>query len=223
MLRQDLGVRLLDPATAAYAADRHRRALPGGFVARLGPGVLRAYHRTFLEGPHAVALAGVADGRPAGMLVGTLDNAAHWRWALRTHGAVRAARGAGGLAAHPALLRDFARGRAGRYARAVARRLAPSGPRPGSGPPEQVAVLTHVAVDTWARDHGLGARLVTAFVGTARAAGADTAALVTLAGPAGAGPFYERLGWTAVAARTDLDGHPITEYRLPLGAAQPAP
>jgi len=215
---------LLDPATVAYAADLHRRALPGGFFARLGPGFLREYHRTFLEGPAAVALAGIADGRPAGMLVGTLDNAAHWRWALRNHGAALAVRGAAGLAAHPVLLRDFARGRAARYARAVARRLGPSdaGAAPDAGPPERVAVLTHVAVDTWARDHGLGARLVTAFVGAARAAGADTAALVTLAGPAGAGRFYERLGWTAVADRTDLDGHPITEYRLPLGAAQPA-
>jgi len=211
VLRRDLDIQDLGPAAVPWAADLHRRALPPGFFPRLGPAFLRAYYRTFADSPAAVALCAVTDGRPAGVLVGTLDNAAHHAWVLRSRGPELALRGAAGLLAHPPVLAEFLRTRALRYARGVTRR----GAGGGGAPAERVAVLTHLAVEPRARRGGLGAALTRAFTAAAAEASADVAALVTLAGPGGAGPFYERLGWNAVATR-DRDGRHMTEYRLPL-------
>jgi hypothetical protein len=59
------------------------------------------------------------------------------------------------------------------------------------------------------------AALVDRFVAEARAAGASRAVLVTLAGDAGAAPFYDRLGWQR-AGEQNRDGQTTSMFVLPL-------
>lgn len=220
-LSREVEVRPLGSATA-YAAALHARSLPHGFFARLGRPFLRAYYDSFVASPYAVALSAFAGGRLSGVLVGTLDTGAHYSWVLRRRGLRLALLGAGGLALRPRLATTFLRTRAGRYLRRAwdtPRDLALSSSRGRRGGPargEGVAVLTHVAVDVAARGTGAGTRLVGAFVEAARAAGADRAALVTLAGEDGAGPFYEGLGWTHTGDRQDRDGRTVSAFSLNL-------
>jgi ribosomal protein S18 acetylase RimI-like enzyme len=117
----------------ARTARLHEEGLPEGFFARIGWRFLRAYHAAFSRSPEATVLvADGDDGTPQGVLVGTLDNAAHYRWAMRRQGARLAVLGLVGLLAKPRLAAEFVRTRVGRYARAVGRQL-----RPGrSGPPD---------------------------------------------------------------------------------------
>jgi ribosomal protein S18 acetylase RimI-like enzyme len=229
-------------ATAAL----HRRALPEGFFARLGPGFLRAYHASFVASPEAVALvvsAPDAGGDPAGFVVGTLRNRAHYRWVLRHASPRLALRLVAALVRRPRLAGVFVRTRAARYVRWVWRyplrraqaRSDRSDPRatepraelveaptqpaskqavpPVAVPP--VAVLTHVAIDDGLRGRGAGRLLVEEFVDRARAAGANEVRLVTEASD-GASSFYERLGWSAVGEHTGSDGSVVREFRWPL-------
>jgi ribosomal protein S18 acetylase RimI-like enzyme len=224
-------------ATAAL----HRRALPEGFFARLGPGFLRAYHASFVASPEAVALvvsAPDAGGEPAGFVVGTLRNRAHYRWVLRHASPRLALRLVAALARRPRLAGVFLRTRATRYVRWVwrypLRRAQARSARPepaATDPPVElaqaptqeastqavppVAVLTHVAVDDGLRGRGAGRLLVEEFVDRARAAGANEVRLVTEASD-GASSFYERLGWSAVGEHTGSDGSIVREFRWPL-------
>ena len=220
--REVAGVRALTPADAAFAAALHARALPHGFFARLGPRYLRAYHASFAASPFAVALVAVVGARPVGVLLGTLDNRAHYRWVVR-HRLLRLAfAGVLALAVRPRLAAAFLRTRAAHYARSLTRLRRRGVPAAGGpqAPGRPVAVLTHVAVASAARGRGVGARLTEAFVGTAHSA-AGRIALVTLAGDAGAGRFYERLGWVRVDERRDRDGRLIAEYEYRRHAALP--
>ena len=58
--------------------------------------------------------------------------------------------------------------------------------------------------------------LVTDFVATSRARGADRISLATLDGPEGAGQFYARQGWHLQARRQTFDGRWIRLYDLEL-------
>jgi ribosomal protein S18 acetylase RimI-like enzyme len=211
----------------------HRAELPAGFFAALGTAFLRRYHASFLASPFGVALVAVdhaRDGAPVGFLVGTLRNRAHYRWVLRRCGPQLGARLLVGLAARPRLAWFFLRTRAGRYLRWIGRyplrgladrrrasspRRTPEARSEDELPPAPIAVLTHVAVDPTARGLGAGRRLVDAFVERATADVAAEVRLVTEAGGAANG-FYERLGWTAAAARPNADGAAVREYRKPL-------
>jgi ribosomal protein S18 acetylase RimI-like enzyme len=213
------------PATARL----HARCLPDGFFAELGAGFLRAYHATFRRGPAAVALvagpAGAPDGEPAAFLVGTLGNRRHYRWVVQRRALALGSRLVLALVRRPSVAVSFVRTRLGRYLRWLVRyplRRGLPAPDPDGGASTAVttgpvAVLTHVAVDPAARGLGLGQRLVEAFVGHARSAGAVEVRLVT-DDDGGAAGFYHRLGFEDVGTHRDGDGAVVREFRLPLGA-----
>jgi GNAT superfamily N-acetyltransferase len=194
----------------AFAADLHAAALPHGFFGRLGTGFLRAYHESFMASPHAVAyIAETRDGR-VGYLVGTFGP--HNSWVLRNRWVRLAVRGALALLARPPELVLFLRTRTASYVRRLLK--ARTGTAPDARPRRRQppAVLTHVAVCPEARGQGVGDALVEAFVTAARKTAATEACLVTLAGPDGAGPFYQGLGWELTEVREDRDGRPIEHY-----------
>jgi GNAT superfamily N-acetyltransferase len=227
-------------------ATLHRAYLSDGFFARLGLGFLRRYHATFVASPLAVALV-VDDpetGRPAGFLVGTLQNRSHYRWVVRRCSPQLIGQLVAALGLRPRLAWLFLRTRVGRYVRwvrryplrrarggreapppavgatggvTVAAHAGPSSDDPAADalPTAPVAVLTHVAVDEALRGRGAGRRLVDDFVERAREAGAGEVRLVTEAG-GGATGFYERLGWSVVGERTAADGATVREFRRPL-------
>lgn len=206
-------IRALRRTDLPFAARLHGDALPHGFFGRLGNRFLTRYYETFLASPHAVAFLAVADGVRAGVLVGTVANAAHYRWVLRHRGASLALAGLLALSTRPRELQLFLRTRALRYLRGFLR-LQRRHPEARRTRPDLrcVAVLSHVAVDRSLRSAGTGAALVEAFVRAARARGCDEACLVTLCGPDGAGPFYRRLGWTHLEDRLDGDGRGISAF-----------
>lgn len=208
------------PATAAI----HAGQLPGGFFVRFGRRFLAAYHERFLAGPAATMLVTGPVGAPTGFLVGTFDNAAHYRWLVRHPGSLLRV-GAGSLLARPRLAVELLRTRAGRYLRVVGRltlrRWAPA-PRTAHSPqratagsvdPRIVAVLTHVAVAPHARGAGLGRRLVATFVQQAGRWGAEEVRLISHVGT-GAPSFYRRLGWTSLGERRASDGTLVEEFQL---------
>lgn len=201
----------------ARTARLHARHLPSGFFARLGTRFLRRYHRAFAESPEAeVFVAETPDG-PQGVLVGTFDNAAHYRWAMRRRGILLALAGLGALLRRPRLAGEFLVTRLGRYGRALARWLRPRRRRATgvAEPARRVAVLTHVAVDPAVRGRGAGRELVATFVRAARARGADEVRLITPADGPGSG-FYRALGWRRLARRRAADDTLVEEFQLPL-------
>lgn len=213
-------VRVLEEADVAFAARLHAQALPHGFFVLLGPGFLRAYYRGFSASPHAVALVAERDSEPIGVLVGTLDSAAHHRHVVRRHGRRLAVIGAAGLALHPRAAQRFIRTRALRYVRSIARAWRPgpagsAGAQPGTRRRGPLGVLSHVAVATGARGTGAGTALVESFVAAARQAGTARVELVTGTGSEGAGSFYERLGWHRVGEHA-RDGVEYTKFSLDL-------
>lgn len=198
------------------SSEIHRRELPHGYFAELGPHFLAAYHRTFVESPHAVASVAELDGRVAGFLVGTVRTRAHYRDVLRRHGMRLMLPALAGLVRHPRALLHLVRHRLRRYVRALRRYLGRGNPDRDGGRrvrPRTVAVLTHVAVLPGARGHGLGVELVEGFEAHVRAAGVREIRLVTRTGGDGASAFYERLGWERLGERRGADGHPVVEFR----------
>lgn len=197
-----LEVRTARPADAAAIADIHARLLPHGFFADLGAPFLRAYHRSFMDSPHAVSIVACCDGQVVGLIAGAMDAREHQRHVIRHDGFRLLMPGAAALARRPFLLLRFVTTRLGRYARGLLRAARPATSGSGGGSigdvrPGPVAVLTHVAVDPVMQRSGGGSALVDAFVQRVRGEGsADRIELVTLAED-GASPFYERLGWTA--------------------------
>lgn len=209
-------VRSMTTADASWAAALHQTALPHGFFARLGPQFLTAYYESFISSPHAVALVADSPEGPAGMLVGTVRNSSHYSWVLHQRRRVLLRHGLARLLSRPPLLLLFLRTRLGWYAGAAARWTGRSFTRAFRIPDRQgrrgPAVLSHVAVVDAARSSGAGSALVSSFTAAAARAGCDEAVLVTLAGPAGAGAFYRRLGWTLRERHDDHDGRLVECY-----------
>ncbi len=197
----------------ASMARLHAEFLPHGFFVELGPRFLRTFHRTFIHSPFGIAFVarGTSNER-LGMIVGTTDNAAHYRWLLRKRWLPLAASGLASLLVRPRLGVRFFRTRVMRYLRGMRRNLAQERPSETSEKNGAVAVLAHVAVDPAARGRGVGAALVRRFEEAVRAAGTRKASLVTFAAEEGAGPFYEALGWHRTAERADHDGREIAYY-----------
>lgn len=208
----------LRPDELEHAAALHAEALSAGFLVGLGHRFVMAYHRTFVDSPHAVAVAARLDGVLVGMLLGVTDPVAHRRW-LRRHRALRLARmGTLALLARPRATVRFARTRMPRYWRALR-----GAERPGPGADEAAerdvrapAVLSHVAALRGARGLGIGEALVEAFLRSAGASGALRARLATVAGEDGAGGFYRRLGWELEATVVDADGRSVELFDLGL-------
>ncbi|MEV7866874.1 GNAT family N-acetyltransferase [Streptomyces sp. NPDC088124] len=210
-------VRFMDPEHLPYVVREHLRLFPDGFFARLGPRFLSAYTGTYMTSPHALAFIAVAKERPVGFLVGVTDPALHRRHMLRRHGGALLIRALGGLAVRPALLGHFLRTRAPRYLSKLTRRQQPdqpqwpttAGPQTSRGPG---AVLAHIAVDESARSLGIGADLVERFVAACAIAGCARVSLVTVEGPGGAGPYYERRGWRREGESRTPEGRGLLTY-----------
>jgi GNAT superfamily N-acetyltransferase len=215
-------IQTLASADLAVAARLHAALLPHGFFAGLGPRFLRAYHESFLASPYAMGFGARLEGRLVGILVGTSRNAAHYRWVIRHHGLRLAWLGVAALLVRPPVAIKFARTRLRRYGRRLLLALLARarGGRPAAkatgGEAGEVAVLAHVMVDVQAQGRGAGTALVDRFETVARAAGAHRAMLVTLAGEAGAGPFYKRLGWEHLQDRRNHDGDELSVFARPL-------
>ena len=200
----------------AAAADIHYECLRHGLFPQLGRRFLRAYLATFIDSPHAVALVAVTHGGPVGFLVGTFEDADHYRFVLRRHGLRLALRGSAAILLRPRVALHFARTRARRYARAATRLAGGAVASAASVAGVPTGVLAHVAVAPAGRGRGMGAGLVDEFAGRASARGLRALRLVTRADGQGAGDFYWRLGWQMLGTHGDRDGVTWARYRLEL-------
>ena len=207
----------LRTSQVSFAAALHERELAEGLFPRLGRGFLRVYYRSFIASPHAAALVARCDGRPVGVLVGTVRNRAHYGWVVRRRGLRLAVAATLALATRPRLALHFARTRTARYWQAVMRHSRSGAGRGGTEPSRDVAVLTHLSVSREARGLGVGRTLLGAFVGKASREGAREAHLVTAAGQDGAGGFYAASGWRHDGDRVNHEGDPISAYSLRIG------
>lgn len=233
-------VRPLAPADLEVSARLHGEALDMEFLARCGPGFLRAYHRAWLDSPDCLALAALDDeGGVVGVLLGSLHPAAHYRAMVRRHGASLALWLLGRSVAHPLLARELVVTRAYRYLRGLTRMLAGSlrAPRsfrgrggaaalddtsssavpvPGErSDPAAIAEVTHVMVRADARGSGVGRALLERAQEEARRAGLGELVLVTPPDLAAIG-FYEHLGWQRVGELTSQSGEQFFRYRFDL-------
>ena len=205
-------VRAAGRADARFCAALHAESLPHGFFIQLGPRFLRAYHRTFVDSPYALAYVATVADVPVGMLVGVVRPGAHARWVMRRRGVRLAILGAAALALHPVTGLRFLQRRAGRYISGWRRNRRRGGSIPAAA--DESALLSHVAVLKGARRTGAGRRLVDVFVDACRAGDAPRVTLFTLDTPDGAGAFYAALGWRPGQVRTTPDGHRLREWIL---------
>lgn len=226
-----------------YATSRLQvTQLDLGLFPRLGERFVRLWHSTYLTSPAGIALVAQVQRQSGpqilGFLIGTSDEAAHMGHVLRTRRRELLTAGLLALIRRPRVAVHFVRTRARRYLRRLFgrrwTRTTSTGPNPlrttpattrdrvcrtgGRTPPEpeRTAVLAALAVTGPRRASGAGTRLTARYLELARAGGADTARLVTKAGPDSAAPFYERLGWSRDAERNSTDGVPVIamSYRL---------
>lgn len=227
----ELPVRDLRPADVQASAAMHLEVLGMEFLARFGAGFLAAYHRAWVRSPAGLAL-GVedADGRLAGVMLGSLDPAAHYPWMLRRAGAGLAVRLAAGALRDPALARDLVATRATRYLRAVWRQMPgrrdragsaghppPAGgdgrvgPGGGGAPGPRAGEITHLMVAPGGRGGGAGRALVEATEARARAAGEE---LVLVTPPdLEARGFYRHLGWQEDGELSSRSGEQFVRFR----------
>jgi GNAT superfamily N-acetyltransferase len=235
-----VAVRPLTQADVVESARLHAEALDMEFLARCGPGFLRAYHRAWLDSPDSLALAAVDDdGGVVGVLLGSLHPAAHYRAMVRRHGASLALWLVGRSVMHPRLARELLVTRAYRYLRGLTRILAGSlrlpqsfrrrgaGAVPDGAPssaaavssdhsePAAIAEVTHVMVRADARGGGVGRALLERAEDEARRAGLSEMVLVTPPDLA-ATTFYEHLGWHRVGELTSQSGEQFFRYRFDL-------
>lgn len=205
-------VRPLRADDVQATASLHRQALPDSFFAQLGARFLRTYHRSFVDSPHAVALAATRGEQVEGFLLAALAPAPHGAYVLRQWGARLALCAALALLTRPRLLAVFLRTRLRRYARGLWRRrraVADSAPATTAG---TCAVLSHVAVDSALRGSGAGGALVRALHDRVEAVGAAGVVLLTaVEGPGAA--FYRRLGYEDEGEAVGADGQQWLRYR----------
>nr|WP_260152309.1 GNAT family N-acetyltransferase [Hoyosella altamirensis] len=187
-----------------------------GLFPALGVRFLRQWHKTVLAAPHGVLLVAVdrADGAYGGFLLGSTDHLTHtdallraWRsfFALALTGAVA-------LLRNPSLAAEFARTRAVRWTRRIARAFVRSSRTAHGGSP-QTAVLAGVAVFPGFRERGVGAALVNEFLKQCATDGAEVAELITDLQNENAARFYELLDWVPAGDSVTRDGNPIRLYR----------
>lgn len=204
-------VRTLEASDAFATAALHARELPDGFFAQLGPRFLRAYHCSFVESPHAVALVACRDGGIEGFLLGVLAPGPHGAHVLRRCGFGLAWRAVLALLVRPRLLVLFLRTRLLRYARGIwrRRRASPDVPPTATG---HWAVLSHVAVDGAHRGAGAGAALVRSLHARVEAVGASGVVLLTAVNGPGTA-FYRGLGYVEEGQVVGADGQQWIRYR----------
>lgn len=211
LVDRDPVVSTMESVHLAFAASLHESALPDGFFVALGRPFLESYYAAFCASPYAVALVATIDGAPCGIVVGTIDVGAHYRWVVRHRFWAHARPAATAFARRPMLAVRFARTRGRRYARGairLRRRTTPVAPIPIA---VRTSVLTHLAVVEARRTNGIGRMLVDAFVARAGALGARRLRVATTEGD-GAAAFYRRLGWTPAGSTHNLDGAPFAVF-----------
>lgn len=207
-------VRNLEDRDVAFAADLHHECLPDGFFAKLGVPFLNAYYGCFVRSPWAVCLIAEVDGRPAGVVVGTVDSWQHNRFVVRRCGWRLGRSGLVALVRRPRLALWFLRTRGHRYARGLVRLVWRRVPHAGTVPPPQSsseqsgqqALLAHLAVTPKMRRNGAGGALVGGFLDAARARGVGSVRLLAAADQDVTRDFYEKLGWDQAAEVVDVDG-----------------
>jgi len=210
-----LSIEPLNQADIPATANLHRDNLHLGLFPKLGRHFLGLYQESFARSPYGIALVARDDNAVVGALFGTTSNAEHYRWVTRNFGSKLALAGCGAMLTRPQVAFDFARTRAGRYARGVARYmgLVPSASPGQPGAPRPVSVLSHIVTDAATRRRGVGRRLIEGFANRASARGVHRALLVTEEGGLGT-PFFERLGCRLVGQHKSQDGAILREYRL---------
>lgn len=208
----ELVLRRMGLSDLEFTIGLHRLAFPTNVMGRLGTPMLKAYYRTFLDGPEVWAQVAIVDGRPAGYLVGVLDLDAYRRNRRVHHGPALAMAGLQGVFRSPVLVVLLALRRMRRGLDRITGRHANS----ATVDARRLTVLSHVAVAGDLRDRGIGTALVRAFIRASTDAAADAATLATLAGDAGAGAFYDARGWQLVNQRSTADHRAIRIYELPL-------
>ena len=190
------------------------RYLPDGLFPRLGKRFVRRWMRTFLTEEHGVALVAVTKDAPrqlVGFLIGSTNQIHHVADVLHHHKWSLSLSGIAALCLRPRVLFDFLRTRARPYLRRVIGRTNDTGGDTIPGPP--TAVIASLVVLPTLRGGGIGGLLVEGFLERAEADQASLAELVTMAGSAGAGEFYMKIGWTCFEERHSKDGTPIHTYR----------
>lgn len=223
-------VRPLRLGDAGRSARIHRDELGMEFLARFGTRFLVAYHRAWIRSPAGLALAATDGDRLVGVMLATLDPAAHYRWMLRRAGPGLALRMVAASLVRPALGRELVVTRAGRYAGAIRRHLlaartagrgsatssvrvdpAPAGPgRGGAGP--VVGEVTHLMVTAGSRGTGAGRALLETTEAQAALAGLDELVLVTPPDLEARG-FYGHLGWVEDGEMSSRSGEAFIRFR----------
>lgn len=196
-------------------ADLHAAHLDG-FFSQLGPRFLRSYYESFRRSPHAITLVALDGAGPVGMVVGAVDERAHFAWVARHRTVALASCGALALSRRPAIAARFARTRGRRYLRGLVRFA-------GRRPVESVVrerrvagVLSHIAVASSVRGRGIGTALEAAFVDRAGHDGSTSVRALTRADDRGAAGFYTALGWRHTGRRTDADGVVLDSFEIGL-------
>ena len=210
----DIAIRQMAHTDLRFAAGLHLAALPHGLFPRLGERFLSAYLATFIDGRDAVAFVSTQHGRPTGFLVGVLDEPSHYRWVVRRRAPRLAAVGFAAILRRPGIAIHFARTRLLRYARGLVRLGRRSTAASSLRIEARPAVLSHLAVHAEDRRSGSGGGLVSGFLEAVRRSDGTRARLVTTPGRAGAGSFYERLGWRRGPAVDDGDGLTWVRYDI---------
>jgi GNAT superfamily N-acetyltransferase len=208
--------RRMAAADLPFVVDQHLHHFPDGFFARLGPAFLTEYYRGFLTGDSVSATIAEVDGRQVGYLVGVTDPPAHREHVVRRHGRSLVLKALAAMLLQPALGLVFLRTRLLLYARKLLRRRTPAAPADAAAV-VPTAVLTHVAITTGAQSNGIGSELIRRFEDEVATAGCRRLTLVTASGADGAGPYYERRGWTPCGERRTPDGLWLTTYQRAVG------
>ena len=210
-------VRPLARRCTRASARMHLEVLGTEFLARGGERFLRLYHRAWCESPAGLALAAVdASGELAGVLLGTLEPAAHYRCMARRHGLGLALWLLGHALTHPRFAKELLVTRAVRYARGALRVMARRpGPTRSTAPQEKEGEITHLMVAPSARGAGIGKALVHEALRAAEAAGIDHVVLVTRPELAASG-FYLHLGWVPYGELTSRSGEHFVRYKWSL-------
>ena len=226
-----VAVRPLAAADVGPAARLHEQVLAAEFIARGGQAFLRRYYRGWMATGAELALAAVdGDGALAGVLLGSVEPAAHYRAMLRRAGPGIAVRLVGHGLVHPGFGRELVVTRALRYSRGVVRTAAAAvrGPHPrrgavssppappGAGRSELTGEVTHVLVRPDMQGRGVARALLASAAAEARRAGLTRLRLVTTPVLARSG-FYDRLGWQARGTTVSHSGEEFVAYELELG------
>lgn len=189
------------------------RYLPEGLFPRLGQRFVRRWMQTFLSEQYGVALVAVTIDAPrqqVGFLIGSTNQRRHVADVLHRHKRSLMLAGLAALCLRPRVLLHFLQTRARPYLSRILGRS--NDPAAGATSRPATAVITSVVVLPTVRGGGIGGLLVEEFLERAAADQASLAELVTTTGAAGAGMFYEKLGWTCVEERHSKDGTPIRAY-----------